>query len=113
LVFRGEKYNWGQEKGPGRNRTLSPKTELALLVALIRILLAGFAGLLARLILAWALLARLTLLLPGLLARLRLVLVLLRIVLARLVVLIGHVSNSVEWGYPSLILNPGLKASFR
>jgi hypothetical protein len=74
----------------------------ALLVTLlVRILLAGLAGL------AWltrlALLAGLALLLAGLLARLGLVLLpLLLILLARLV-LVRHVMSSVGRGYPSLI----------
>jgi hypothetical protein len=98
------------KKGPAQTGPFPWQPLLALLVALIRILLTGLAGLLTRL-------ARLTLLLPGLLARLRLVLVLLLlrvvlVVLARLV-LVGHVINSVEVGLPQPFLNPSLPPSFR
>jgi hypothetical protein len=81
---------------------------------LIFVLLPGFGRLTGLLRVRLALLAALALLLARLLAGLRLVLValLLQIVLARLV-LVGHVMNSMEWGYPSPFLNPCRRSSFR
>jgi hypothetical protein len=111
----------GPEKGPGGNRAPLPlATASALLVALVHILLTGFAGLLTRLAMLTVLvrfamlvlLARLTLLLAGLLARLRLVLVaLLLIALARLV-LVRHVLKLRDGVTPAIFLNPRSAPSF-
>jgi hypothetical protein len=100
-----------KKKGPAHPGPFSGNSALALF-ALVRILLAGFAGLLIRLtvltLLAMlTLLATLALLLAGLLARLRLILMpLLLILLARLV-LVAHVMKLHGSGLPQPYSEPG------
>jgi hypothetical protein len=93
------------KKGPAYRGPFSKR--VVLFVLLSAALLAGAAALI---VLVLILLAALALLLPGLLARLRLVLTLLRIILARLVVLIvlvvRHSLKSFSVGDPQQSENP-------